>query len=245
MSPHPPWFCFPLLLAILGLDGSRTIVVTHVRERSDDTGASSVSSGSRLRGVSDCSESDALALDAPSPSPSELSASVATIHSASGAPAAVCCACACFINIADAAAPLAVVSECPLAVCIAGARMGGDGHTRYFEFRCVFGDLSPWNSYKRYSECLKLSDKIRADPCAPNFPPKHGDFRVYLLMKRSSLHEKKSGSRRSSHGLTFTLSRAPRSRIMENFFRFLMLGGSRSCKGVRGRAKRGLVLLLM
>jgi hypothetical protein len=170
--PTPTVVLLPAFACDIGVGWECTIVVTHVRERSDDTGASSVSSGSRLRGVSDCSESDALAPDAPSPSPSELSASVATIHSASGAPAAVCCACACFINIADAAAPLAVVSECPLAVCIAGARMGGDGHTRYFEFRCVFGDLSPWNSYKRYSECLKLSDKIRADPCAPNFPAK-------------------------------------------------------------------------
>jgi len=55
---------------------------------------------------------------------------------------------------------------------IAGARIGGDGRTRYFAFRCAFGDLNPWVSYKRYSECLKLSDAIRVDPRAPNFPAK-------------------------------------------------------------------------
>jgi hypothetical protein len=50
--------------------------------------------------------------------------------------------------------------------------MGGDGNTRYFAFRCSFGELSPWTSYKRYSECLKLSNAITSDPRAPNFPAK-------------------------------------------------------------------------
>jgi hypothetical protein len=50
--------------------------------------------------------------------------------------------------------------------------MGGDGRTRYFAFRCSFGDLSPWTSYKRYSECLRLSDAIKGDPRAPSFPAK-------------------------------------------------------------------------
>ncbi len=53
-----------------------TIVVTQAREKSEDTGACSVSSGSRPRGVSDSSESDVTGRDAPSPSASEQSSSI-------------------------------------------------------------------------------------------------------------------------------------------------------------------------
>ena len=75
-------------------------------------------------------------------------------------------------DVADTGVLLPAVAECPLSACIAGARMGGDGSTRYFAFRCVFGGLSPWTSYKRYSECLKLSESIKTNPRAPNFPSK-------------------------------------------------------------------------
>jgi len=69
----------------VGVGWECTIVVTHVRERPQDASIGSISSGSRLRGASDCSDASDLPLrDAPSPSASDASASFLVEGSTAG-----------------------------------------------------------------------------------------------------------------------------------------------------------------
>jgi hypothetical protein len=74
--PSPAVVSLPAFACDIGVGWECTIVVTHARERTEDTCTFSTGSGSRLRGTSDCSESDLAGLDAPSPSISEVSGSM-------------------------------------------------------------------------------------------------------------------------------------------------------------------------
>ena len=86
--PSPTLVPLPAFACDMGVGWECTIVVTHTREKSDDTGAFSTSSGSRLRGASDCSDSDLGGVDAPSPSASELSGSIVMEGPVTGKPTA-------------------------------------------------------------------------------------------------------------------------------------------------------------
>jgi hypothetical protein len=77
-APSPTLVSLPAFACDVGCGWECTIVVTHARECSGETSACSLSSGSRLRAASDCSDADMAFRDAPSPSTSDFSASIAT-----------------------------------------------------------------------------------------------------------------------------------------------------------------------
>jgi hypothetical protein len=82
--PSPTLVPLPAFACDMGVGWECTIVVTHTRDKSEDSSALSASSGSRLRVASDCSDSDLVGIDAPSPSASELSGSIVMDGPATG-----------------------------------------------------------------------------------------------------------------------------------------------------------------
>jgi hypothetical protein len=136
-------------------------------------------------------------------------------------------------DVANAGTPLPAVAECPLSACIADIRLGGDGSTHYFAFRCQFGDLSPWTSYKRYSECLEFSKSIRTDPLAPQFPSK-GILSEFFAEKETKLEQRRQALQ---SWFDYYLEQSTSLREHERFLLFFEVGRQQDVQRGHGRVE--------